>query len=144
MHYKISGEEVGPPFPGKNTVSIFWALCWGPARDAAGPPAADLEAAEERAGPDCWGWRQTAPRLKPRPRVNPRAAAEEERTARVQRETLLRSPCCGKGTEAASGGPWALGGLRPESQRCSEAGEAGVALDRAGAGPRMNRPGGAL
>ncbi|KAJ1126830.1 hypothetical protein NDU88_005236 [Pleurodeles waltl] len=66
-----------------------------------------------------------------------RAAAEEVRMARVQRGTLLGSPCYGKGTEAASGGPWALGGLRPDWQRCSEAGEAGAALDRRVAGPRM-------
>ncbi|KAJ1144190.1 hypothetical protein NDU88_010492 [Pleurodeles waltl] len=73
-----------------------------------------------------------SPRLKPLPRVKLRAAAGEERTARLQRETSFRSACCAEGTEVAGRGPGALVGLHPVGQQRSEAGEAGSALDRAG------------
>ncbi|KAJ1099821.1 hypothetical protein NDU88_004916 [Pleurodeles waltl] len=73
----------------------------------------------------------------PSPHLEPRAAAEVERTARVQRGTLPGSPCCERGTGAAGGGPRALGGLRPENDNCGEHGEAGAALSGTGAGPQM-------
>ncbi|KAJ1165867.1 hypothetical protein NDU88_006284 [Pleurodeles waltl] len=95
---------------------------WRPRRVLASGPGSAI--GEETGGPSS--------RLKPQPRVEPRAGAGRGRTAREQRGTLVESPRCSGGAGVAGGGPGARERIRPVGRRSSAAAGCGR-----GRGPRL-------